>query len=204
MRSLVILIVVYTLIAATVSCNPDRASNRPYTIGLMALGKTSKLTRQMAAQSCRNLLNDSVRNVTITWLADSISPQVAYYEPRDRYRAEIILKEVSKVRRRLGRDLDAVILVTDQPISTSVHGVYDYGICGLSGLGTGASVVSAHHLDKQMFCQTLRHEWGHGTGLPHCREVQCIMNDASGKISNLQGHAHFGKQCYARAAKKYR
>jgi predicted Zn-dependent protease len=203
LKAILNLFILSTLLSG-LSCNQGSSGKGTYAVALMSFGKTSKLTREQAAQTCSNLLNDSVRVVSITWLQDSIPAAPAYYQPRNRYRAEVLLQAVRKIRKHNRDKFDAVILVTDLPVSTSLHGKYDYGICGLSGLGDGASVVSAHGLDRVMFCQTLRHEWGHGIGLQHCRENNCIMNDAHGKIRNLQGHGRFGEDCYQFAARKHR
>lgn len=105
MRNSLRFIALYALFAGMLSCKPGPGPHRPYTIGLMTFGKTSKLTRQLAEQSCRNLLNDTVRRVNITWLPDSIPMQDAYYQPRNRYRAGVILKKRGRCAKSWGANL---------------------------------------------------------------------------------------------------
>lgn len=171
-----------------------------YRIGLISFGKTTEATRKSAEKTCRNLLNDTNRQVMIEWLRDTIPMQPAYYQPRNRYRADILLAAVKKVKKHYDH-YDAVLLITDLPVSTTVHDIHDYGICGLSYLKEGVSVISSSKLSNALFCQVLRHEWGHGIGISHCEEKGCIMNDAKGKIKNVADHSHFSPECYAHASK---
>lgn len=203
MKALFPLILSCWLLAMT-SCDHQAAKKEQvYSIGLISFGKTTEATRKAAEKTCRNLLNDSNRRVMIEWLKDTIAMQPAYYQPRKRYRADVLLAAVKKVKKRYDR-YDAVLLITDLPVSTTVHDIPDYGICGLSYLKEGASVVSSSKLSNIMFCQVLRHEWAHGIGIPHCEEKGCIMNDAKGKIKNVADHSHFSPECYAYAAKVLR
>lgn len=119
-------------------------------------------------------------------------PEEAYYKPRDRYRASAILEFLKPKL----EDHDVLMAITDLPISTTAHGHDDYGICGLSYRGKNISVTSSWHLDREMFLQTIRHEWGHAVlGISHCGHDGCIMNAANGKAENLRGHSHFEGKC---------
>lgn len=86
-----------------------------------------------------------------------------------------------------------IIGVTDKDISTAVHGKENYGILGLSYLGSGkASIISTYRLlRKQDLWKLATHEFCHGFySAKHCPKdnPSCIMADAKG------GNPHFEKK----------
>ena len=83
-------------------------------------------------------------------------------------------------------------------VSTDLYfdkpGLPNYRIKGLSLLGKKCSVVTLKMSDKDIE-KVIRHEIGHGFGLPHCNHKNCIMNDARGKYSNLKNCNDFKETC---------
>lgn len=108
-------------------------------------------------------------------------PRAAYYAPRNRYRADILLQI-------LGRHCsgDTIIVgILNEDISTSLRGVNDWGVMGLGQRPGRACVVSTFRVDRkkrseQMY-KLLLHELGHTEGLSHCPSDNCLMKDAEGK-----------------------
>lgn len=104
----------------------------------------------------------------------------AYYKPRDRYRADSILKIT---RYKYGIDT-LMILMTHRDISVTKNRIVDWGIMGLAHRPGNVCVVSTYRLDKNKLIEQLYkvsiHELGHTQGLPHCPIKSCYMRDASG------------------------
>jgi archaemetzincin len=104
----------------------------------------------------------------------------AYYKPRDRYRADSILK---LTRYKYGLDT-LMILMTNRDISVTKNRIKDWGIMGLAHSPGNVCVVSTYRLDKSKLAEQLYkvsiHELGHTQGLPHCPLKSCYMRDASG------------------------
>lgn len=117
-------------------------------------------------------------------------PGSAYTAPRNRYRAERLLED-------LGANLqgcDKVMGFTGRDISTTAHGVQDWGVFGLGNLGGKACVVSTYRLGKGTvsdweyhvrMVNVARHELGHTFGLPHCPTPGCLMSDAKGSVKTV-------------------
>ena len=104
-------------------------------------------------------------------------PKMAYYSPRERYRADSIIHWLS---RRAGKD-EVIIGVTAQDISTTKDSHDDWGVMGLGNCPGHACVVSSHRVrNKNNFYKVIIHEMGHNMGLPHCNVKTCFMRDAEG------------------------
>lgn len=104
----------------------------------------------------------------------------AYYKPRDRYRADSILRIT---RYKYGIDT-LMLLMTHRDISVTKNRIKDWGIMGLAHRPGNVCVVSTYRLDKSKLAEQLYkvsiHELGHTQGLPHCPVKTCYMRDASG------------------------
>jgi archaemetzincin len=104
----------------------------------------------------------------------------AYYKPRDRYRADSILRIT---RYKYGIDT-LMLLMTHRDISVTKNRIKDWGIMGLAHSPGNVCVVSTYRLDKSKLAEQLYkvsiHELGHTQGLPHCPVKTCYMRDASG------------------------
>ena len=90
--------------------------------------------------------------------------------------------------------------ITDKDISSSMHGVDDWGVMGLSYIPGRACVISSFRLKKnnlsdQLFKVAI-HELGHAQGLDHCANKTCFMRDAEGKNTTDQ-EKQFCPKCKA-------
>jgi len=119
-------------------------------------------------------------------------PGSAYTAPRNRYRAELLLVDLGS---RL-QGCDKVVGLTGRDISTTAHGVKDWGIFGLGNVGGTACVVSTYRLGRGTvsssefrvrLANVARHELGHTFGLPHCPTPGCLMSDARGSVKTVAG-----------------
>ncbi|HJK95071.1 MAG TPA: matrixin family metalloprotease [Polyangiaceae bacterium LLY-WYZ-15_(1-7)] len=133
-------------------------------------------------------------------------PRAAYYAPRRRYRADRLLDHL---RPLLEGEPEAVKVLgfTTVDISTTAHGVRDWGVFGLGDLGGRSSVISTFRLRRRVrdaahlrfrVVTTAIHEVGHTLGLDHCTEPRCLMNDAHGSIRPVdESTGHLGPACRA-------
>lgn len=107
-------------------------------------------------------------------------PEKAYYKPRNRYRADSIIKNL---KNQIGRD-SVIVGLSNCDISTTKNGIKDWGVMGLGYRPGKACVVSGFRLSlknkKQQFYKLVLHELGHTAGLPHCKVKTCLMRDAEG------------------------
>jgi archaemetzincin len=134
-------------------------------------------------------------------------PREAFYKPRARYRAEILLQILDSLN---NNNHLKIIGLTNKDISTTKGDVYDWGIFGLGSLEKAPCVVSTFRMRKngtsELFLQRLRkvvvHELGHTFGLVHCDWPLCVMLDYRGTITSLDGTGFgFCSKCRARLRK---
>ncbi len=126
---------------------------------------------------------EGIRNVypNVKVLEPIDFPENTYYQERNRYRADSIIKFLSK-RTKSGF---VTIGLTSKDISASRGKIKDFGIMGLGYRPGKACVASKFRLSKknqdEQFFKIAIHELGHTQGLPHCPEKKCFMRDAEGK-----------------------
>ena len=130
-------------------------------------------------KSIKNSINIYYDSVEIK--ENKILPPLAYYQPRDRYKADSILKYLSDN----AESNEVVIGITTKDISTSKGNIADFGVMGLGRCPGNVCVASSFRLNKenvksQLFKVAI-HELGHTFGLPHCPNKSCFMRDAEGK-----------------------
>jgi archaemetzincin len=115
-------------------------------------------------------------------------PAQAFYAPRKRYRAEILLDLVDQ---NPPAGAWKTVILTHAEISTTKGDIKDWGIGGLGNIGGRACVVSTHLIRKhsktpdvlmRRFADITVHELGHTLGLEHCPTKHCVMQDANGKL----------------------
>lgn len=125
-------------------------------------------------------------NVQIRVLPRVDLPEEAYYEPRQRYRAEKLLPFLLK---KLPSDGDRILGLTGVDISTDKGSIKDWGILGLANLGGKECVISAFRCRGRaqegahapiLLAKVAVHEVGHTLGLDHCTTSGCLMEDAGG------------------------
>lgn len=117
-------------------------------------------------------------------------PSFAFYEPRQRYKADSLIKYQSSIA---PEGIESVIGLTQKDISTSLDDKADWGIFGLGYCPGKACVISVFRLRattygqyKERFIKVLLHELGHNQGLPHCNKSEfCLMADAKGTIATV-------------------
>ncbi len=143
--------------------------------------------------------------VEVEVLPEKPLPKVAYFAPRDRYKADKLLDV-------LAADTPAkftkVIGLTVRDVSTKKGKIDDWGIFGLGALGGRPCVVSTFRLRSgnatdEVFLvrlvKVVNHELGHTFGLDHCPTAGCFMQDAGGKIATVDGEGN--KPCGECAAR---
>jgi archaemetzincin len=131
-------------------------------------------------------------------------PEEAYYAPRKRYRAALLLDHLERQEAPL---YVHVLGLTAQDISETKGAVHDWGIFGLAYLNRRPCVVSTFRLRKNAspsllrlrLLKVVRHEVGHTLGLEHCVTSGCVMLDAAGSIRPVD--ASDGAFCAACGAK---
>lgn len=117
-------------------------------------------------------------------------PASAYYAPRKRYRAAMLLENLNEI----GGSTSRIIGLTSVDISVLRGKTEDWGIFGFGSVGGKPSVLSGYRLtsggaDRALYEARLQkvanHEVGHTLGLEHCDQESCLMRDAAGKISTI-------------------
>lgn len=130
-------------------------------------------------------------NVTVE-VKTSPLPKSAYYKPRNRYRADNILKHLYENYK--GK---RVIALTSKDISTTIHGYSDYGVLGLGSLENKVCVVSSYRQKgnniKSRLSKVVLHELGHTYSIQHCKSSydNCFMKDANKTIKTIDNVSKF-------------
>lgn len=108
-------------------------------------------------------------------------PPQAYYRPRNRYKADSILRFFNSIV----KDNHVILGLTSKDISTKKDKIDDFGVMGLGNCPGKSCVASSFRLDyknkKEQLFKVAIHELGHTQGLPHCDKKTCFMRDAKGK-----------------------
>jgi archaemetzincin len=146
--------------------------------------------------------------VTVIVLENRPLPKSAWYAPRGRYRADELLEHLKVV---VPAKHPVVIGVTEKDISTTKDEHVDWGIFGLGEVDGRSCVVSTFRLgargaNEAKLRERLRkvaiHEVGHVTGLPHCPEAGCVMQDAESSIETVDRESGaFCEACKATSLK---
>jgi len=124
-------------------------------------------------------------------------PATAWYAPRRRHRAEVIVRVLES---RVPSGAARILGVTAGDISTTQGEANDWGIFGLGTIGGRAAVASSHRIARSaddaaharvMFSRVCVHELGHALGSPHCEEPGCLMQDMHGSVAVLDSSSDF-------------
>ncbi len=118
-------------------------------------------------------------------------PDSAYFEPRERYKASIILDHLEEV---IPKKYDKILGITASDISITTSTGKDWGVFGLGQIGGESCVVSNHRFHEGISEETFNdrlskiaiHEIGHTLGLRHCKANEnCLMRSADGTIATI-------------------
>lgn len=192
-----------------------------WTLGLAGIARPRRLLAQSAPDAVVALcalgefpapLLDAIERglraelrATVVRSAAVALPASAWYAPRGRYRAERLLETLHGLIRP---PATRILGVTERDISTTAHGVHDWGVLGLGDLGGTACVIStwrcrrtardAAQADFRMVT-TCIHEVGHTLGLEHCPDPRCLMTDARGSVLTVdRTSGHLCERCRRR------
>ena len=135
---------------------------------------------------------DSMYDIESTVLSPIDLPKHAYYSPRNRYRADSLIRHLKRIKTS---DYDKILGLTNSDISTTKGDYKDFGIMGL-GFRPGSSCVGSIYRvqrgaksRKQIiarFRKVTVHELGHNFGLKHCTfDPKCLMQSAKGKATTI-------------------
>jgi len=148
------------------------------------ISKPKVLLIQPLGDFNQSLAKENLKSLKKNFSSTRLLPSIplfpnAYYKPRDRYRADSILKFT---RYKHGIDT-LMLLMTHRDISVTKNRIKDWGIMGLAHSPGNVCVVSTYRLDKNKLTEQLYkvsiHELGHTQGLSHCPVKSCYMRDAS-------------------------
>lgn len=143
-------------------------------------------------------------DVSITVAASAALPRRAYYRPRSRYRAELLLEYLAEVA---PAGTDRVLGLTSVDISTSKPPHEDWGVLGLASIGGQACVLSSFRCQRrarnaahavERLAKTAVHELGHTFGLGHCPNRGCLMEDGGGSVLTTDRETDLCGTCRAR------
>lgn len=157
---------------------------RPHTVGLIALGPVDPgLVRRVDAElrAFYGVKTVEVRGAPL--------PPAAYYRPRNRYRADTLLKWLDQAR---PPGCDHLLGITSADISCTKGPYPDWGIFGYGYMPGPSCVISTFRLNRnarspdhfrERVVKVALHEVGHNLGLDHCPDKACLMVDAEGAMA---------------------
>ncbi len=173
------------LVLVGLACRPSH--DLPARIGLLRLGDFDETHFAQAKKEIELFYNAEVVD-----LGEKPLPKLAYYAPRNRYRAD---KLIAWLRETRPASVDFVMGLTASDISHTKGEIADYGIMGLAYNPGRSGVVSTFRVGKgakdkahvaDRYSKLVLHELGHNFGLPHCPNAKhCLMRDACGKVKTL-------------------
>lgn len=162
------------LILALISCTKEKEQHQK-TIVIQPLGNFNIEQAKEVYNKIRTINANVVLRPNIPF------PENAYYQPRNRYRADSIIKNIKN-----NIEKDSVIVgLSNADISVTKGKIKDWGVMGLGYHPGKSCVVSDFRLSKgnknTQFYKVVLHELGHTEGLPHCPTKTCLMRDAEDK-----------------------
>ncbi len=187
------------------SCRPHH--DLPAKIGLLRLGHFDDHYFSQAKKEIAQFYNAEVVD-----LGEKALPKLAYYAPRNRYRADKLIAWLREIR---PDSVDFIMGLTASDISHTKGDIADYGIMGLAYNPGRSGVVSMFRVGKgakdkshvaDRYSKLVLHELGHNFGLAHCSNAKhCLMRDACGTVKTLDGEdKSVCEKCKARLGKLLR
>ena len=187
------------------SCRPHH--DLPARIGLLRLGHFDDHYFAQAKKEIAQFYHAEVVD-----LGEKALPELAYYAPRNRYRADKLIAWLWETR---PDSVDYIMGLTASDISHTKGDIADYGIMGLAYNPGRSGVVSTFRVGKgakgkaqvaDRYSKLVLHELGHNFGLAHCANAKhCLMRDACGTVKTLDSEAKLVcEKCKARLGKLLR
>ena len=121
-------------------------------------------------------------------------PASAWYPPRSRYRAQLLLDHLRDDVLPAQAGCWAVMGFTAVDVSITKGQHPDWGVLGLAYLGGRVGVVSSFRMRRdadrrrvvERAVKVVLHELGHGVGVPHRQDgPACLMNEAGGSVQTV-------------------
>jgi len=169
-------------------CKPVTHANRVFVI--QPLGDISPALVNNVYRNLKNINPHAILSIAVPL------PASAYFQPRNRYRADSLLDFL----RKKGNADTVIVGLTNRDISTTKGNIADWGVMGLCRQPGDACVVSTFRLNPTrlnvQFYKVILHELGHTAGLPHCPDPHCLMRDAEGG-NHLDEETGFCPKCNA-------
>lgn len=168
----------------------SQKSKSPIKIGVLYYANIDKNLKSQLLQNIMATYNCTVKEI----YGIATLPELAYYKPRNRYRASILLEHLHSYS-----GYDRIIGITTKDISTTKNKVYDWGIMGLANCPGKSCVISTFRMKtankalfEDRFIKVALHELGHTMGLPHCTfSSTCFMEAAEGTIKSVDRESKY-------------
>jgi len=178
----------FTLLFMPCAASAEEPLNPAVTLCMQPLGEYDKSMLKASAKGVEYLYGFKVEIRPALKM-----PKKAWYSPRKRYRAEVLL---DYLRDDVWPRTECTFIVgfTSHDISTTKDEHKDWGILGLGEVGGVAAVVSSKRTHKRLkkphtatrrVVKVVNHEIGHVMGLPHVKGEGCLMNDAEGTVDTV-------------------
>jgi len=179
MKNLAKIVFCFTLFSLIFSCekSKDNAVKNGEEITILIQPFEDVKPKQLAE------ISENIRKIypKIKILEPVDFPKNAFYQPRNRYRADSIIKYL----RTKTPNNCVTLALTNKDISVTKGKVADFGVMGLGYRPGNACVASSFRLNtknkNEQFYKIAIHELGHTQGLKHCPDKTCFMRDAEGK-----------------------
>ena len=179
MKNLAKIVFCFTLFSLIFSCekSKDNAVENGEEITILIQPFEDVKPKQLAE------ISENIRKIypKIKILEPIDFPKNTFYQPRNRYRADSIIKYL----RTKTPNNCVTLALTNKDISVTKGKVADFGVMGLGYRPGNACVASTFRLNaenkSEQFYKVAIHELGHTQGLKHCPDKTCFMRDAEGK-----------------------